>query len=268
MGIFYKVLDHLSKHTFYKQAFSKQKHSKQKQSKAKAEVITQEAQERLLAQIHRYASLIRLQDERQLVEILLPGHTDSFQSMIIGVDLYHQQLIIDDFSPAIHNREALLGQTLTLRHQHNRQMLQISSEVLGWEEDSQAFLLKLPEEVTYQPRRQSARLFLAGHIPLSATINPLYGAPWYASVSNISSGGMRVVVTGDLRQQLHKHKRLKHCELMLDDNTLITCRGLIKSFRYHGRPYKRTDISIAFESLSEEDRLQLDSFIERLSIAA
>ena len=248
MGIFNKVLYRLAK--------------------SKNEVEVKDRNDRLLAQINRYSSLIRLQDERQLVEVIVEGHTDSFQSMIVGVDLYNQQLIIDDFSPRIQNREALIGQTLIIRHQHNRQMLKVTASVISWEESSQCFLTHLPEDVEYQPRRQEARLFLSGKVPLSATIDPLYGPPWYASIVNMSVGGMRVVVTGDLRNQLHKHKLLKRCELNLDDNNAISCRGRIKSFSYHGRPYRRTEVSIAFESMNEESISILTHFLEQLSMAA
>ncbi|MGH1486187.1 MAG: flagellar brake protein [Cellvibrionaceae bacterium] len=248
MGIFNKVLYHLSKN--------------------KVETEAKDTNNRLLAQINRYASLIRLQDERQLIEVITEKRSDSFQSMIVGVDLYNQQLILDDFSPRIQNREALLGQTLILRHQHNRQMLKVTSEVLAWEEGSQCFLLKLPEDVQYHPRRQESRIFLPSSVPLSATIDPIYGAPWYASITNISAGGMRILVTGDLRSQLHKHKPLKKCDIALDSNTAISCKGRVKSFSYHGRPYRRTEISIAFESMNEEDQYSLHSFLEQLSIAA
>lgn len=259
MSIFNKVLFRLVKHS------SKQKHRTQKH---RTGTVTTDTQSELLKNINRYTSLIRLQDERQLIEVFIKDYTDSFQSMILGVDLYNQCLLIDDFSPSIHNREALIGHSIKIRHQHQRQMLLISSEVLNWEEESQSFILTLPKDVHYQPRRQETRVYLSGNIPLSATINPLYGSPWYASITNISIGGMRIVVTGDLRKQLHKHKLVKHCEIMLDKDTSITCQGRIKSFSCHARPYRRTEVSIAFESLSEENTRQLQSFIERLSLAA
>ena len=237
-------------------------------AKNRAETAVKDTNDRLLAQINRYASLISLQDNRQLIEVITEKRSDSFQSMIVGVDLYNQQLILDDFSPRIQNREALLGQTLTLQHQYNRQMLKVSSDVLAWEEESQCFLLTLPDDVQYQPRRQASRTFLPSSVPLNATVDPVYGAPWYASITNISTGGMRILVTGDLRKQLHKHKPLKKCNISLDRNTLISCKGQVKSFSYHGRPYRRTEISIAFGSMSDEEQCCLNSFLDALAIAA
>lgn len=251
MGIFNKVLHHLSR------------------SKTEEDKVSQNTKNRLLEQVNQYAPLIRLQDERKLIEVIIPGHMDSFQSMIVGVDLYNQQLILDDLTPKLQNREALIGESVVLRHQHKQQMLNISSDVLSWDGESQCFHLKLPEIVHYQPRRQTPRLFLSGKTPLSATIDPIYGAPWYASVSNISTGGMRILVMGDLRNQLHKHKPLKKCDINLNNNSpLISCRGRVKSFSYQGRPYRHTEISISFESISDEYLDALDEFIEQLSISA
>ncbi len=248
MGIFNRVLDHFTK------------------KKTEATVTT--TNNRLLAQINRYASLIRLQDERQLIEVISPDHTDSFQSMIVGVDLYNQQLIIDEFSPKIQNPTALVGRTLVLRHQHNQQMIKVTCEVLGWEEKSHCLLLTLPEDVNYQPRRHELRVELTGSAPLTATIDPLYGAPWYASISNISTGGMRILVTGDLRNNLHKNKFLKKCNITLANGSEVPCKGRVKAFSYHGRPFRRTEISIAFESMSEDDHAELRQAVEQLAIAA
>jgi c-di-GMP-binding flagellar brake protein YcgR len=248
MGIFNRVLHQLSKH--------------------KIDITENKTHNRLLAQIDRYGSLIRLQDERQLIEVLIPRYNDSFQSMIMGVDLYNQQLIIDELSPRVINPDALIGETIVLRHQHNRQMLKISSEVLDWEADNRCLLLHLPEQIAYQPRRQHARLSLVGSALLNTTIHPIYGAPWYGSISNISESGMRITVTGDLRGNIEKHQLLRKCEFTLDNGQTISCQGRVKSFHYQGRPYRRTDVSIAFEKISDEDQLSLQQLIEQLSIAA
>lgn len=252
MGIFNRVLHHFAQHI----PTQKQKDVKEKNTN-----------DRLLAQVNRYASLIRLQDERQLVEVIVGEQAESFQSMIVGVDLYNQQLIIDEFSPRIQNPSALLGQTVILRHQNKQQMLKINSEVLDWDKANHTIVLNLPDKVEYQPRRQQERIILLNNAPLSAVIDPIYGAPWHAGIDNISLGGARILVMGDLRSHLHKNKPLRKCDITLDNGQAISCRARVKAFSYHGRPFRRTEISIEFESLQNEDLFKLEEFIEQLSMA-
>lgn len=252
MGIFNRVLHRFVQHI----PAQKQKDS-----------IAKNTNDRLLAQVNRYASLIRLQDERQLVEVMIGAQAESFQSMIVGVDLYNQQLIIDEFSPRIQNPTALIGQTVILRHQNNQQMLKINSEIVSWEESKRTIVLNLPDKVEYQPRRQQERIIVNNNTPLSAIIDPIYGAPWHAGIDNISLGGARILVMGDLRTHLHKNKPLRKCDITLDNGQMISCRGRVKAFSYYGRPFRRTEISIEFESLQNEDLFKLEEFIEQLSMA-
>jgi len=254
MGIFNRVLHHFAQHISA---------SAQKQQDS----ITQNTNDRLLAQVNRFTSLIRLQDERQLIEVIVGKQGESFQSMIVGVDLYNQQLIIDEFSPRIQNPSALVGQTIILRHQNKQQMLKINSEILSWDESNHTIVLDLPDRVEYQPRRQQERIVLNNNTPLSAVIDPIYGAPWHAGIDNISLGGARILVMGDLRPHLHKHKPLRKCEITLDNGQVISCRAKVKAFSYHGRPFRRTEISIEFETLQNEDLFKLEEFIEQLSMA-
>ncbi len=227
----------------------------------------------LFSQVNRYASLIGLQDQRQLIEVISPDFTDSFQSMIIGVDLYQQQLIIDELSPKIQNPETLVGRKLTIRHQKDKQMINITVDVIAWSEDTQCLHLALPEDTTYAPRRRDYRMELLSNAPVNAVITPVYGSPWHSTLTNISLGGMRIIVSGDLRSELEKHKPLKKCSIVLPSNHLpaeppIHCSGRVKSFRFIGRPYRRTEISIEFGAMSESDQLAIEQFIEQVSIAA
>lgn len=250
MGIINRVLDRLSK------------------PKPVSGINRQELHSGLFAQVNRYVSLIRLQDQRQLVEIISTDFIDSFQSMIIGVDLYNQQLIIDELSPRIQNPESLIGRTLTIRHQQNRQMINIDVDVISWSEETHCLHLSLPEDIGYTPRRQNYRMELLTAVPINAVIAPLYGAPWHSTLTNISLGGMRIIVSGDLRSELQKNKPLQKCTLALPTGNTVTCGGHVKSFSFIGRPYRRTEISIEFDKLSDEYKFELEQFIEQTSIAA
>lgn len=250
MGIINRVLDRLNK------------------SKPSQIATRQEPTTGLFAQVNRYVSLIRLQDKRQLVEIVSTDFNESFQSMVIGVDLYRQQLIIDELSPKIQNPESLIGQKLIIRHQQNRQMLSLEVDIIAWSEDTHCLHLSLPEDVGYKPRRQDYRMNLFGSAPINSVIAPTYGAPWHSTLTNISLGGMRIIVSGDLRSELQKHKPLKKCTFNLPSGCTVSCGGRVKSFSFIGRPYRRTEISIEFNHLSDINKFELQQFIEYASIAA
>lgn len=237
-----------------------------KEKQAIANIIDASINKRLISQINQYAPLIQLQDERQLIEVLIQNETDSFQTMIIGVDLYQQQLSIDELSPKLFNPESLIGKTITIRHQSKQKMLTLTSKVIDWDDLSLSFLLNLPSNVAYKARRSEPRVPISNQA-FKAVIDPIYGAPWYAGIVNISQGGMRIVVTGDIRSNLHKNKPLRDCELEVD-NHVIHSPGLVKSFSYFGRPYRRTEVSIAFENMGEEEHILLSNLISQLCIPA
>jgi c-di-GMP-binding flagellar brake protein YcgR len=146
-------------------------------------------------------------------------------------------------------------------------MLKVTSEVLEWDATTHSITLNLPEQVKYQPRRQQTRVSVMNTNPLSAVVDPTYGAPWHAGIDNISLGGARILVMGDLRSHLHKNKPLRKCNITLENKQTISCRGKVKAFSYHSRPFRRTEISIKFESMENEDLFKLEDFIEQLSMA-
>jgi len=147
-------------------------------------------------------------------------------------------------------------------------MLSMDLEVLHWDEVNRFYYLNLPESVHYTPRRHTDRLLLSSHKALNTHITPLYGAPWYATVKDISQGGMRITMSGDNRPHLHKHKPLPKCEIILSDNITIQCRGEVKAFSYHNKPYRHTAISIEFDSMDDKDRQHLQHFIDFIEVAA
>ena len=221
----------------------------------------------LIQQIDHYAPLIAFQDHRQLLEVSLPNHLDTFQTMILGVDLYAQQLIIDELTPHLKNPEDLVGYDIILKHYHQRQVLAIDTQVQTYNPQTHSLVVTLPENIGYGPRRNSRRLEILGDMSAKAVIYPVYGSPWYATIKNISTGGLRIAVAGDIRTHLRKHLFLKRCELQLND-TQLRCTGRVKAYSYQSRPFRHTLVSIAFESLSHKDLDNLLDIIEQTRLAA
>ncbi len=233
------------------------------------EAISQQIiNERFVEHFDRYNNLMRLQDDRQLLEVLIDGHKNSFQSMIVSIDFMDGSFSLDEFSPRLKNPHSLVNHTVTIRHQQDWEKLEIQAKVLEWSSEDACYFLALPEYVDYQPRRNYPRLVLTNETPLKTHINPLYGAPWYATVKDISQGGMRINVAGDLRPHLHKDKLLPKCQIILDDNMAIHARGEVRSFSYINKPYRHTEISIEFRNMSQPHQSDLKHFLDYVQVAA
>ncbi|MBX2807746.1 MAG: flagellar brake protein [Cellvibrionaceae bacterium] len=222
----------------------------------------------LAEQLNRYGILIQLQDDRQLLALLFPNGVDSFQTMILGIDLYQQQLTLDALTPSIKNPEDMIGSALYLRHYQSNQVLLLQTTLIACNQQDHSLQVSLPQNIHYQPRRAQQRVTLGVEASAKATLYPLYGAPWYATVNNISCGGMRIAVSGDLRAALHKHLVIKRCELHLTAQNRLCCRGRVKAFSYHSRPFRHTLISIAFEALTEDTLAELQDFIDDCRLVA
>ena len=216
----------------------------------------------------KYHDLTNLQDKRQLLEVFINNNKNSFQTMIIGIDFFTGTFSIDAFSPQLLNPESLVGQTIHIRHQSHWQQLDIEATVSEWSTENSCYSLALPVINSYQPRRHHPRIELSSDKLLKTEINPLYGAPWYATVKDISEGGMRIAISGDLRAHLHKDKLLPKCQIRLDNNIAIQCRGIVRAFSYYPKPSRQTEISIAYQNMSQSDLTDLRRFISFIDVAA
>jgi c-di-GMP-binding flagellar brake protein YcgR len=249
MGLFNQFIDRLTHH-----------HPEQ--------VMHQITHDNVVNHFVNYHHLMEMQDDRQLIEVRLSGHKNSFQSMIIGIDFVDAHFSLDEFSPFLAQPESLVHQEVTILHYKNWEKLEIHTTITGWSEQEHCYQLALPDFVDYEPRRHYPRLLLENSNPLKSHINPLYGAPWYAIVKDISQGGMRINVSGDLRPHLHKDRVLPKCQIMLDDNITIQTRGLVRAFSYRNKPYRHTEISIEFNHMSEAHKMDLKRFIDYVEVAA
>ena len=242
MGIFSRMLQHIKGNPI-EESFSKAHHDV------------------LMSQLEQQTSLLKLKDTRQVVECLLDDKQEIMQTIILGIDLYERKLTIYEPTPMRIPPESLIGKTIILRHQQGQLMLSFSAIVLDYHASERSLSIDLPSRADYQPRRIEPRIELGQDTAYSVNVNPLFGAPWYAMVKNISHGGMRIAVAGDLRNQLHKNLPIQRCEIDLGFKKPIRSGGRVKSFSFYGRPYRHTLISIMFEGMTDHDRAFLDDFL-------
>lgn len=220
-----------------------------------------EEKQRLLNTFNHYTPLLHLQENRRLIEVLIPTQLESFQTMILDIDLYHQKLTIDNLAPALKDPSSLVGMEIMLRHQQGQTMLTMTSRVTEFCSGDQSLVLELADNLAYLPRRSAPRYEPEANVNAKSTLYPVYGAPWYSTIKNISMGGMRVAIAGDVRANLRKHLFLKRCDINFNGD-ITRFSGRVKSYTYISRPFRHTLVSVAFEGLSVEQMENLDDLID------
>lgn len=209
----------------------------------------------------QYIPLWELQKSRQLVEVKIDGASRIYQSMILAVDIDRGLLWLDDLFP----QQLLLdtGDNITFRHHRNGEQLVIHAPVvaLGSSYGAVGFAIELPEFAIYTPRRAYPRYAMGHDSPLSVKFRTLGQEPSFGTLQDISAGGLRLIVAGNLLPHLRHGAHLPLCEVNLSDELQVRCKARICSFRMGRSPYRHTQISIEFLDLEEEKRLALSRFL-------
>lgn len=210
----------------------------------------------------RYIALWELQKQRQQLEVKITGASRTYQSMILALDIERGLLWLDDLFP----QQLILdvGDEISIRHHRNGEQLLIQATVvaLGSTYGASGLAITLPDAVYYQPRRSSPRFTIGHQSPLSVKIRTLGQEPCFGTLQDISTGGLRLIVAGNLIPYLRHGALLPLCEVNVTDDLQIRCRARICAFRIGRSPYRHTQISIKFIDLEEETRDSLARFLQ------
>jgi len=212
----------------------------------------------------QYLPLWQLLNQRQIIEVRIEGSSRSYQTLVLAIDIQRGLLWLDDLFPSQHVLE--VGDHITLRHHRNGEQLSFSSPILAWGSNygASGFAINLPEQLCYVPRRQFSRANTSSKSTLGLKIRPIGHDISYGSVLDISSGGLRASIPGNLLGRLRHGGLLPLCELTLSDELTIRCSARVRSFRLLRTPHRHTQISIEFVDLPQERTHQLQQFINNL----
>lgn len=207
--------------------------------------------------------LFELQQKRQLLEVVCNRTGERFQSLILELDFDSNTLVLDDLFPTPQGGLYQPGELLTVKHHKDGTVLSFSMplESVVIENHTPLFKLRMPEQVEYRQRRSQPRVALSKQQPLTVKLQSPRRTPWYATANNISSGGMRVVVGGNVLDQLQPGVLLPQCEFSFDDDFQVRCQARAKSFRFLRRPYRHTEISLEFIDVAPQQTLQLKQLV-------
>ena len=203
-------------------------------------------------------------DQRQFLEVKIGDATAAYQTLILAIDVQRNILWLDDLFP---NNYALdVGDEIRLSHHVKGLQLSFSTHIIAFATayGAQGFAVTLPESVSYQPRRQHRRALMGDKAKFGAKIRPIGQDISYANILDVSAGGVRVSVAGNLLRQLRHGALLPLCELQLSDDFAIRCSARIKSFRLVRSPSRATQISLEFTDISIEAQARLAQFINNM----
>lgn len=212
--------------------------------------------------------LIHLLKQRQLLEVSIDGYRRTVQSMVVDIDLERGELMLDGFSPKLIDRTSVIGSDVTITHNRGHRKLSFTKNIKHWDPAKDAYTIDLPSDTTYTSRRAAPRVELNTVKPMYAIVKPVFGAPWQATIKNISQGGARVSIAGDVREWLSSHSALPECAINVSPGMVIKTKGMIRGYRFSGRPYRHTEVSIEFLDLSAKPRSQLERLVDTLSTEA
>ena len=212
----------------------------------------------------QYLPLWQLLNHRQFIEVKVADSSLTYQTLILAIDIQRGLLWLDDLFPNQHVLE--LGDQITLRHHRNGEQLSFSSPVLAWGSHygANGLAIMLPEQLLYTPRRQFRRADMSDKPSLSLKLRAIGQDITYGSVLDISSGGLRASVLGNMLDKLRHGALLPLCELTLSDELTIRCSARVRSFRLLRAPHRHTQVSIEFIDLPAERAQQLQQFINNL----
>lgn len=219
----------------------------------------------------RYTPLISLLAKRQLLEVSIHSpdrhvQQQCYQSIILDINLQGRYLLLDDLFPSPTGEAPTLGDQLTIRHHRMGRLLSFTSRIIhiSYSHDSPCYAVELPEDVGYRQRRIFPRLDLGNQQPLTVRLKSPWKTPWFATAHNLSAGGMRLAVGGNILEQLNRGSVMPLCEFRLGGELNVTCQARIKGFKFVGRPYRHTRISVEFVGLNPQNRLQVQQYINAL----
>lgn len=211
-----------------------------------------------------YMPLWELQAQRQIIEVKVSGSTRSHQTLIMAIDAERGILWLDDLFPTQNLLD--IGDEITLRHHRNGEVLRFSAPVIAWGSSfgANGLAILLPLSVSYKPRRQNLRADLSVKTSVSVRIRPIGKDISYGSVQDISVGGLRLCVPGNILGQLRHDALLPLCEFSLSDELILRCNARVRAFRLVRSPHRATQISVEFIGLNPEHQLQLLQFINNV----
>lgn len=205
--------------------------------------------------------LWQLYNSRQLLEVRIGSAKLSYQTMIIAIDIARGLIWLDELFPQ--QRMLEVGDDITLRHHRSGEQLVINTQVLALANNygASGIAIALPPLLAYTPRRAAVRYNIAEHTPVLVKFRLMGEETRFATLQDISSGGLRLQVAGNITGSLRHDAQLPLCEFSLHENLSIQCRARICSYALVRGAQRYTHIGLAFTDLPLSQRIAIEQYL-------
>jgi len=185
------------------------------------------------------------------------------QSLLLAIDVKRELLWLDDVFPV--QQHLSQGQHLQVSLRQGFEHCHFSSVVIAIidKPHGRMIALQIPSQIHRSPRRKQRRFILPGPaLNVRVRASGLHATS--AELINISAGGMRLAINGNLLKSYRPNSSLPFCRFALSPNLLITCSGVIKAASLDKKVGRKTQVSIAFADITQTQRQQIDAYLHKL----
>lgn len=170
--------------------------------------------------------LTRLQKNRSLLSISVPGSTDPFNSAILEVHSKQRYLIIDELRPKSGHKLLLKAGKLSVQTQLKGidirfdSLVESSNEITG----VACYRIMLPPTVAYRQQRAYYRAKVSMARPIEVVIERAKGEQSSGYLNDISVGGIGMRFADDLPVSMIRGERIPKCHIRLPTGENISCK--------------------------------------------
>jgi len=209
-----------------------------------------------------FSTLQTLMKERVFLQVRLPTLNDAtYQSLILEVDSDLNKLVIDDLFPRDIGPDITEGVPVEVfcKHQGLRLHFESVIEAITLVEGNIAYQLKVPTQVESKQQRKHFRV----HIPLDSGVKLATDVQnvAMASVLNLSSTGIGLIIPGNVEDIMRSQRVLKNCRLQLPMNMVVVCSVQVRSVQFKSKPTRRTIVGGELVDIAGTDQKKLDQYV-------
>lgn len=188
------------------------------------------------------------------------------QTLILGMDLKNDVLLLDEFFPNTAKSASSLTQKLLINTAVGSLALTVQVIEPLQLRDAPAVLVRIIDKVALADRRLNLRTQFSESAPPKIKLTvPLFGT-LNGSVKDLSCSGLSMSHTGLSKPALRSSTG--ECQIELTSYLSLKLKVQIKSVRFNRKPYSHSVIRLMFCDLHEEQKDKLELFLSRHLVAS
>lgn len=177
-----------------------------------------------------FDSLDKLRKAHEWIEVKLVRSGQSYQSLILNIDLDNNELLIDELFPPENLQSIEPGDRVEISSQSRNKPVNFYTQILArkFQDNEGAWLLELPSEIGRNLNRSAFRVYVENE---QLDIEMIYeGEPLpFVRIINLSAEGIKLGFSNESEKKLDKQHIFKDCLIRLPNGFDIDCHIDLRS---------------------------------------